>query len=136
MVFSTIDPWSYWYYSDVLSEVKPAGEFEKAFYFGPAAYAAAIHGTPLLLVDNHPELSSAVMWHREFWNKNANGFKMPSVAQMFLTGTKVYEFLREIGLDKEGPEGLGIFDHCIRVIRPGYADQVKIPGRFQCLLRR
>ena len=106
IIFSTIDPWSYWYYIDKAGKLKPAGEFEKAFYFGPAAYAAAHHGSPLLLVDNHPELSGAVTWHVDFWQKHASGLQLPAIAPMFLTGSKVQDFLREYGFDKEGPESI------------------------------
>jgi hypothetical protein len=106
IIFSTIDPWSYWLYSNKVSMLKPAGEYKKAFYFGPATYAASLHGSPLLIVDNHPELSGAVMWHNEFWKKNANGFTDPPVAPMHITGKRVYKFLRKIGLDKEGVESM------------------------------
>ena len=105
VIFSTIDPWSYWYYDENASGLKPAGEFEGAFFFGPAAYAAAYHGSPLLLVDNHPELSGAVMWHNEFWKKHAaTGLTVPPIAPMVLTGRKVYDFLGKYGFDKEGNE--------------------------------
>ena len=106
VVFSTIDPWSYWHHEIELSELKPAGEFEKAFYFGPAAYAAAHHGSPLLLVDNHPELSGAVTWHGDFWRKNGDGFTIPPTVCMFMTGRKVYDFLDEYGFDKKGAESI------------------------------
>ncbi|PNX51947.1 MAG: hypothetical protein BV456_01300 [Thermoplasmata archaeon M8B2D] len=106
VVFSTIDPWSYWYYEEDISLLKPAGEYAGAFHFGPASYAAAYHGTPLLLVDNHPELSGAVTWHADFWIKHGNGYTTPPIACMFLTGTRVYDFLREYGFDKEGPESI------------------------------
>jgi len=106
VIFSTIDPWSYWYYDESVAGLKPAGEYENAFYFAPATYAAAHHGAPLLLVDNHPELSGAVTWHSEFWRKHASGYKLPAIAPMFLTGSKVYDFLREYGFDKEGPESI------------------------------
>jgi len=106
VVFSTIDPWSYWHYKTKVRELKPAGEFEKAFYFGPAAYAAAHHGSPLLLVDNHPELSGAVTWHGDFWKKNAHGFTTPPTVCMFITGRKVYDFLDEYGFDKKGAESI------------------------------
>jgi len=106
VIFSTIDPWSYWYYNETIPGLKPAGEYKNAFYFAPATYAAAHHGAPLLLVDNHPELSGAVTWHSEFWRKHANGYKAPPIAPMFLTGSKVYDFLREYGFDKEGPESI------------------------------
>ena len=106
VVFSTIDPWSYWYYTNKAKELKPAGEYKKAFYFGPAAYAAAHHGSPLLLVDNHPELSSAIMWHNEFWKKNGNGYTHLPVAPMVLTGRSVYQFLKDYGFDIKGKESI------------------------------
>ena len=106
VIFSTLDPWSYWYYDESVTGLKPAGEFEEAFYFGPAAYSAAHHGSPLLLVDNHPELSGAVTWHSEFWRKNAVGYAIPPIATMFLTGSRVYDFLKEYGFDKEGAESI------------------------------
>ena len=106
VVFSTVDPWSYWYYGNSKEDLKPDGEFEGAFYFAPAAYAAAHHGTPLLLVDNHPELSGAVTWHGDFWRKNARGVPLPSIANMFFTGSKVYNFLDEYGFDQEGAESI------------------------------
>jgi len=58
-------------------------------FIGPAAYIAAHHGAPVVIVDNHPELSQAVVWHTEFWRKTANDlfrFNLPSVACMMLTG--------------------------------------------------
>jgi len=106
IIFSTIDPWSYWFYQDKPRLLKPEGEFKKAYVFAPASYAAAFHGSPLILVDNHPELSGAIMWHNEFWKKSANGYKDPPIAPLFLTGTRAYEFLREIGLNKEGVESM------------------------------
>lgn len=106
VVFSTIDPWSYWHYTTKAKEIKPAGEYQGAFFFGPATYAAAHHGTPLLLVDNHEELSSAVMWHNEYWKKNGNGYTHVPVAQMVLTGRSVYSFLQDYGFDKEGKESI------------------------------
>jgi len=106
VVFSTIDPWSYWYYKDKPGDLKPDGEYKKAFYFAPAAYAAAHHGTPLLLIDNHAELSGAATWHIDFWRKNANGFTKPPIACMFKTGKKVYDFLDEYGFDKKGAESI------------------------------
>jgi hypothetical protein len=102
VIFSTLDPWSYWY----VTEMKPAGEFPGALHIGPAAYCAAHHGTPVLIVDNHPKLSSAVVWHTEFWKRIACcpvGHD-PSVAEMYLTGTRVYEFLRDYGFDQLGRE--------------------------------
>jgi len=106
VIFSTVDPWSYWYYKSKAGQLKPDGEFEKAFHFGPAAYAAAHHGSPLLLVDNHPELSGAITWHGDFWRKHASGYALPPIACMFLTGSRVYDFLGEYGFDKEGLESI------------------------------
>ena len=106
IVFSTLDAWSYWYYTDKARQLKPDGEYSGAHHFAPAAYAAAQHGTPVLLVENHPALSGAVTWHRDFWQKNANGHKKPSTGCMFLTGTRVYDFLEDQGFDKKGPESI------------------------------
>lgn len=106
VIFSTIDPWSYWYYKNSPRDLKPDGEFPGAYYFAPAAYAAAHHGSPLLLVDNHPELSGAVTWHVDFWSKHAYGGPTPPIACMYITGTKVYDFLKEYGFDKEGAESI------------------------------
>jgi hypothetical protein len=102
VIFSTIDPWTYWY----VKELKPGGETEAALFLGPAAYLAAHHGSPVLIVDMHPQLSSAVVWHNQFWrNFVAERYKyIPSVADMVLTGRKVYNFLRENEFDKTGRE--------------------------------
>jgi len=106
IVFSTIDPWSYWYYYSGAWNLEPDGKYDGAFYFGPATYAAAIHGTPLILVDNHPELSGAVTWHHEFWRNEALGATTPPTMCMYLTGRKVYDFLDEIGFDEKGSESI------------------------------
>ena len=102
VIFSTIDPWTYWY----AKELKPGGETEAALFLGPAAYLAAHHGSPVLLVDMHPQLSSAVVWHNQFWrNYVAERYKhIPSVADMVLTGGRVYSFLRENEFDQVGRE--------------------------------
>ncbi|RLF50383.1 MAG: hypothetical protein DRN24_06620, partial [Thermoplasmata archaeon] len=106
IVFSTLDPWSYWY----VNERKPAGEYSNALFIGPTAYIAAHHGTPVLIVENHPRLSSAVVWHTEFWKRHAydpNGVDaLPSVAEMYLTGMRTYDFLKDYGYDKEGMESM------------------------------
>jgi len=106
IVFSTIDPWSFWYYWDSPRDLKPDGEYKGAFYFAQAAYAAVHHGTPLLLVDNHPELSSAMTWHVDFWQKNARGNKVPPIACMHFTGKKAQAFLNDIGFNKIGKESI------------------------------
>ncbi len=102
IIFSTLDPWTYWY----VAEMKPAGEHPGSLHIGPAAYLAAHHGTPVLIVDNHPRLSSAIVWHNEFWKRTANNphGNSPSVSEMYLTGKRVYEFLREYGFDQIGRE--------------------------------
>ncbi|MCD6468117.1 MAG: hypothetical protein J7L32_02235, partial [Thermoplasmata archaeon] len=77
-----------------------------ALFIGPAAYIAAQHGSPVLIIDNHPELSSAVVWHNEFWRRFASDRynHPPSVAEMYLTGKRIYRFLEDYGFDKEGME--------------------------------
>ena len=93
IVFSTIDSWSYWYASDL----KPAGEKEGALFIGPAAFIAAHHGSPVLIVDNHPELSSAIVWHNEFWRGHSLGYVTPTVSEMYLTGKRVCRFFEKYG---------------------------------------
>jgi len=102
VVFTTIDPWSYW----LFGELKTAGEKKGALFIGPAAYIAAHHGVPALIIDNHPKLSSAVTWHNEFWRRYSyDRYKYHvNVADMVLTGKRIYEFLRENNFDKEGLE--------------------------------
>jgi hypothetical protein len=101
VIFSTIDSWSYSYVTDL----SIAGEMNYALPIGPAAYIAAHHGSPVLILDNHPELSSAVVWHNELWRRHPDGFtKLPSVSEMYFTGNRVYEFLKKYEYDKEGEE--------------------------------
>ncbi len=102
VVFSTVDPWTKWY----LGELKPGDETKAALFIGPAAYIAAHHGTPVLIVENHPRLSSAVVWHNEFWKKAAHDryWNLPSVAEMVLTGRRIYDFLKDKNFDKPGLE--------------------------------
>ncbi len=104
VVFSTIDPWTYWY----VTELQPEDTYEGALFVGPAAYIAAHHGTPVILVDNHPRLSSAVVWHNEFWRENSDNRSsaLPSVSEMYITGTRVYDFLDDNNFDEEGKETL------------------------------
>ncbi len=100
VIFSTVDPFSYWYIGDL----EAAGEYTAALSIGPAAYLAAHHGSPVLILDNHPELSSAIPWHVEFWRRHAHGLTKPTVSEMYLTGTRVYDFLKDHDFDKEGDE--------------------------------
>jgi len=98
VLISTVDPWTYTYSLDVI----PVGEHPGALFIGPAAYIAAHHGTPVVFVDNHPELSQAIVWHTEFWRKTANyPFRpsLPSVACMVLTGRTVIDYLESLGFD-------------------------------------
>ncbi|UCD12918.1 MAG: hypothetical protein JSW60_04955 [Thermoplasmatales archaeon] len=101
VIFSTIDPFSYWYVGDL----EVAGEKPGSLCIGPAAYLAAHHGSPVLLIDNHPELSAAVVWHNELWRRHPDGYtRLPTVSEMYLTGTRVYDFLKRHGFDEEGEE--------------------------------
>jgi hypothetical protein len=97
IVFSTINPWTYW---DV--GVGPKGEEKGGLFLGPAAYAAAHHGCPVFITDVHPELSSANAWHNQFWKNAYMGRNPPSVGCMVLTGKQVYRFLDEMGFDRGG----------------------------------
>ena len=101
IVFSTINPWTYWYIGEGI-----VGEQEKGTYIGPAAYAAAFHGAPLLITDIHPKLSASQSWHNEFWKHAFMPRAPPSVGCMVLTGKQVYEFLDENNLDNEGMESI------------------------------
>jgi hypothetical protein len=106
VIFSTIDPWTYWYVGFEYEDIEPAEETNAGLFIGPAAYIAAQHGSPVLLLDNHPELSSAVVWHNEFWRRFA-GNRLehePSVAEMVLTGRRIYSLLDKLGFNKIGLE--------------------------------
>ncbi|MFE3846158.1 hypothetical protein ACFL1L_04790, partial [Thermoplasmatota archaeon] len=101
VIFTTIDPWTYWY----VAELKPEGEKSGSRFIGPASYIAAHHGSPVIIIDNHPELSSSLVWHNELWRRHPNGHtKLPTVSEMYLTGTKVYDFLKKNNFDGEGDE--------------------------------
>lgn len=101
VIFSTIQPWTSWY----IGELKPDKEIHGARFIGTAAYIAAIHGSPVLFIDNHPELSSSLTWHTEFWRRNPDGYsKYPTVSEMHFTGNRVYQFLKDLGFDKAGRE--------------------------------
>lgn len=132
IVFSTLDPWTKWY----MTELEPGDETEAGLFIGPAAFSAAHHGTPVIFVDNHHELSQAVTYHNDFWRKHANeraDFK-PSMAEMILTGTQIYDFLKEYGFDKIGKETIltvaGQYDIGVSWDRifPGVANPGRICG--------
>jgi hypothetical protein len=101
-VFSTIDPWSFWN----VGGTGPAGEQPKGLFIGPAALMAAHHGTPVLVVDNAPDLSCPKAWYDVFWLKAYPGRAPPSVSCMALTANSVYKYLRNIGIDKPGKENI------------------------------
>jgi hypothetical protein len=107
IIISTIEPWRPWY----VYERAPTDEIEMpyALHIGPAAFIAAHHGSPVLITDNHEELSSAIIWHNEYWNKGASyapGGSSPTTAEMYLTGKRVYDFFDKLGLDKNGMESM------------------------------
>jgi hypothetical protein len=136
IVFTTIDPWTYWY----VGEDKPAGEYPGALFIGPASYIAAQHGSPVLIVDVHPQLSQATVWPTDFWIKTVENRDEPSSGSMLTAGKEVYSFLEEYDLGKleEGKSDSQIKETIITV-----ADQYDIgtpwdrmftgaayPGRF------
>jgi hypothetical protein len=129
IIFSTIDPYTYWYVSHFNP---PVDEYNAALNIGPAAYIAAHHGSPVFIVDNHPELSKAISYTTNLWNKYPDGNKVPTVASMYLSGKPVYEFLSDLDFDKEGMETMitvaGQFDIGIPWDRI-FTGKAK-PGRF------
>lgn len=98
IIFTTIDPWSYWY----VEGLEAAGEYPGAKFVGPAAYIAAQHGSPVIIVDEHPELSQAICYSTDFWRRNSavRVSIVPSAGSMVLSGKKVYTFLEEHDLGK------------------------------------
>ncbi|UCF12194.1 MAG: hypothetical protein JSW06_09150 [Thermoplasmatales archaeon] len=97
IIFTTIDPWNYWY----IDERKSAGKYPGAHHIGPAAYVAAHHGSPVIIVDIHPRLSQAVTYPTDWWSKNAvNRYVEPSSGSMLMSGKRAYEFLEEYGFGK------------------------------------
>ena len=101
IVITTMDPWTYWY-----SEEGPKGEYDGARFVGPAAYAAAHHGAPAIIMELHEPLSNSQAWHNRFWLEAYGNRKPPSVGCMVLTGHEAYDFFDEIGLDREGKESI------------------------------
>jgi len=102
LIFTTINPWSYW----KAGELTPAGEKRYAFYIGPAAYAAAHHGSPLLITDLHPQLSCSNAWHNYEWERLSQDRDKPHIGGMIQTGHAVYEFIQDIKFDKLGQESM------------------------------
>jgi len=101
IVITTMDPWTYWY-----SEEGPKGELDGARFVGPAAFSAAHHGAPVLIMELHPGLSNPQAWQNRFWLEAYSNRKPPSVGCMVLTGHEAYDYLGEIGLDREGKESI------------------------------
>ncbi len=99
IVFSTTKPFSY---PDALGDFHTQ---EGGYFFAPGAYASAIHGSPLLLLESDPRLECAALWHRSSWRR---GFEdrhtPPSPGGMVLTGREVYSFLEDMGMDQKGKE--------------------------------
>jgi len=98
-VFTTIDPWTYWY----TDENKPTGEYPAALFVGPAAFIAAQHGSPVLIVDLHPQLSQATVYPTDFWVKAVASRTEPTAGSMLLSGREVYSFLENNSLGKLEP---------------------------------
>ena len=107
IVFSTINPWSYWnvLISSAEAMEEPRGEHAGALFVGPAALAGAVHGAPVFITDAHPELSTAQAWHNKFWvYAYQHGRAPPSVACMSLTAKDVYaKVVDRYGFDKKAP---------------------------------
>lgn len=106
IVFSTARPFSYVNSpirrEDYGKKVEGIKTLEQSYFFAPAAYAAAFHGTNLLLVENH--FSQPAAWHRENWINTRNDREPPSVGDMVVTGKEVYSELQTLGLDNPGME--------------------------------
>ena len=95
IIFSTVCPWTL-----DNSTYHPGPPQIGELSAGPAAYIAAEHGSPVIFIENHPETSSAVIYHNELWRRHSDGLsKEPSVAEMYLTGTRVYSYLTHLGYD-------------------------------------
>jgi len=110
IVVTTIDPWTYWY-----SEEGPQGEMDGSRFIGPATFAAAHHGAPVLVMEMHPELSNPQAWHNRFWMEAYNNRKPPSVGCMVLTGHEAYDYLGELGLDRVAEDGEDIKESILTV---------------------
>ncbi len=101
IVFTTINPWTSYFVTEGISD-----EQAKSIFIGPAAYAAAHHGAPVIIADMYPRLSCAQSWHNVFWRDAYPSRLPPSVGCMMLTGIAVYEQLAEFGLDRPGKESI------------------------------
>ncbi|RLF73165.1 MAG: hypothetical protein DRN55_04360 [Thermoplasmata archaeon] len=104
VVFTTVDPWSYWYVA--ARRENPKGEFPGAYFVGPATLAAAHHGSPVFITDVHRRLSQAQAWHNNFWLKAYPSRLPPSVGCMVLEGKAIYSFLMQMGAEIGGIKGV------------------------------
>jgi len=93
IIFTTIDPWTYWY----VEGLKPEEEYPGARFIGPSSYIAAHHQSPVIIIDNHPQLSQASTYATDFWRKNSylRHLRVPAAGSMLLSGRQVYDFLEE-----------------------------------------
>lgn len=100
IIFSTVKSWADW----DKSTLQPKSKDSYGLTLGPSAYIAAHHGSPVLIVENHPELSSSSLYHNELWNRFSTNrkFHTPSDFEMYLTGNSIYEFLKDYGFDSKG----------------------------------
>jgi hypothetical protein len=106
IVFTTTDP------ATSIMVDRSLVESDYGFYVGPAAFASAHHGSPLLVVDVHEKLDASAKWHTITWKASYESRSPPSVAGMTSSGLLVYEFLGEMGLDDKGKEYiLTVADH-------------------------
>ncbi len=102
VVFTTTSPWTYW----LVGDLSPHGDKSKAMYVAPAAYLAAHHGVPLLVTDEHPQLSNSVSWVTDFWKRDSLAREPPSPGCMYLMAKQVYDFLSMHNFDREGKENI------------------------------
>ncbi len=104
VVITTLNPWDYWYTNS--NAENPQGEEWGGRYFGPAAYAAANHGCPVLVTEADPRLSSSNAYHNVYWLNAYAGRSPAPVGAMYLTGQQVIDAIASYGLDGEGMESL------------------------------
>ncbi len=102
VIFTTIEPYDYWYVANDREGYgrEPAGQWDGAYHFAQASYLAAHHGSPVIIVDNHPILSQATTWPTDYWLVDAKTRVEPPVGPMVLTAKRAYEFLEENGFGK------------------------------------
>ena len=106
LVFTTADPTTSLRIDGALVETMGG------LHVGPAAFAAAHHGSPLLVVDVHDELDASAGWHTNTWRATHETRGPLSVAGMTASGLLVYQLLQEMGLDGEDKEYiLTVADH-------------------------